>query len=202
MAESIDGSRELLKRFAALRTGKANAAILSDWSLLTERYAKEEAHSFRKTGNLQRSIRLGEINVKAGFARVVAGGTKLVANSRRPGQMIQSGYAAHVEFGTRAHDIKPRRKKVLFFPSQYALNANRAKLRGTGIVPSGSLSFRKSGNLREGSVARFGTLGFQYAKVVHHPGTKPQPYLRPGASRALRETGLAEKTIRIWNEAA
>jgi hypothetical protein len=178
-------------------------SILSDWAGLTEQYAKLEAIKSKKTGNLQRSIRLGEINEVRQYARVVAGGTRLVASTKSPGQSIQSGYAKFVEYGTRAHEIRPRRKKVLFFASQKALSQRAANLEGSGFIRGGStFSRRKSGNLTEASNRKFGTLAYVYAKSVHHPGTRAQPFLRPGATRALERVGLREHAIKIWNESA
>ena len=84
------------------------------------------------------------------------------------------GYAAYVEFGTRSHIIVPRRAKVLAWGG----------------------ARRLSGNLRAGASAT------SFARRVNHPGTKPHPYLEPGAKKALREVGLADGVIATWNEAA
>lgn len=190
-----------MRRFRALREGRANERILGKFGELAVQYAKARAHPFRKTGTLERSIRVLDIDVARGTVRVGAGGTMLVAN-RVTGGSINAGYAAHVEYGTRRHQIKPRRKKVLFFASDYALGQNRQKLRGTGFVPRGGIRRRLSGSATNATVARFGTLAFQYAKVVDHPGTKPKPYLIPGAREALEKVGLAEAIVRTWNDAA
>lgn len=53
----------------------------------------------RRTGNLGRTIRLGDVT--ANSATIIAGGNRSV------------GYARFVEFGTRAHDIVPRNRKAL-----------------------------------------------------------------------------------------
>lgn len=83
------------------------------------------------------------------------------------------GYARAVEFGTRPHIIRPRNRKVL------AWGGDR----------------RLSGNLRSGAKAT------NFATIVHHPGTRAKPYLRPGAERAVRDSG-ANAIIKAWNEAA
>lgn len=200
MARVLD-DRELQRRFRPLLDGTATTLILGRFGNLAVQYAKANAHRFRKTGTLERSIRVIDINERAQTVTIGAGGTNLVRNAVTGGQ-IQAGYAAHVEFGTRPHIIRPRRKKVLFFPSQKALDTNRARLSGTGLVPGGQLRRRKTGALTNPTVARFGTLAYQYAKVVRHPGTKAQPYLIPGAQEALRRISLSEQVVRAWNDAA
>lgn len=84
-------------------------------------------------------------------------------------------YAAYVELGTRPHVIRPRTKSVL----------------------SWTEGKRLSGRARSGAAAgrRF------FARVVHHPGTKPQPYLVPAARWALDKVGI-NKIIERWNRAA
>jgi hypothetical protein len=99
-----------------------------------------------KTGNLRRSIRVGRITARS--AETIAG----------------ANYAAHVEFGTKAHEIRPRNKRAL-----------RWKVPG----------------------------GFRFAKYVRHPGTRAQPFMVPGAERAIsRADGLREKIVSLWNNAA
>lgn len=84
-------------------------------------------------------------------------------------------YAAYVELGTRPHVIRPRNKRLL----------------------SWTEGKRLSGRPRTGAAAgaRF------FARVVHHPGTKPQPYLVPAAKWALDKVGIT-KIIERWNRAA
>ncbi len=50
-----------------------------------------------KTGNLRRTIHVGRITARS--AETIA----------------SANYAAHVEFGTRPHEIRPRTKKALFW---------------------------------------------------------------------------------------
>jgi hypothetical protein len=40
-----------------------------------------------------------------------------------------------------------------------------------------------------------------FARQVNHPGTKAQPYLMPGAKKAIDEAGI-DSIITAWNEAA
>ena len=97
----MDGTDSLMKRFAALSSDNPTKLILGQFGLLAVRYAKEEHRSHRKTGNLDRTIRVDEVNVKGRYVRVVAGGTNNV------------GYAVYLERGTRPHVIFPVRKKAL-----------------------------------------------------------------------------------------
>ena len=87
----------------------------------------------------------------------------------------KAGYAAYVELGTKPHTIRPRTKRVL----AWAATSSGARL---------------SGRPRKGAAMRF-------AKVVHHPGTKPQPYLLPAARFALQKAGV-RRIIEKWNRAA
>jgi hypothetical protein len=89
------------------------------------------------------------------------------------GGSVTAGYAAAVEFGTRPHVIVPRRARVLAWGGERTL----------------------SGRLRSGSSAT------KFARRVRHPGTRAQPYLRPGLQRALEQVGLSD-VVRLWNEAA
>ena len=81
-------------------------------------------------------------------------------------------YAAAVELGAKPHIIRPRNKKVL------AWGGTR----------------RLSGTLASGSRPT------HFARLVHHPGSKPYPYLIPGARKAL--AGLKDVVVRLWNAAA
>jgi hypothetical protein len=81
-------------------------------------------------------------------------------------------YAATVELGSKPHVIRPRKAKVL------AWGGTR----------------RLSGTLARGSRAT------SFARIVHHPGTRPYPYLIPGARKAV---GLIRDAfVKLWNEAA
>ncbi len=86
-----------------------------------------------------------------------------------------ANYAAFVEKGTRAHEITPRAKKAL----RFAVNAGGRRL---------------SGSPRKGAAVIF-------AKRVHHPGTKAQPFLEP-AARKVAATLTTEPLTDAWNGAA
>ena len=98
--------------------------------------------------------------------------------------VVEAGanYAAFVELGTRPHEITPKAKKAL----RWAATAAGRRLTG---------SPRKA-------ALRGGLGGVVFAKRVHHPGTRPHPYLLPGAVKAVQKTGLAATVISQWNGAA
>lgn len=174
MSGGLEGYAPLMERFAALREGgPVDARLLRSFGTLGVQYAKGEAHRFRKTGNLERSIRVGEVDVEGRSVTIVAGGIRRAANqhARYDGAV---GYAAHVEFGTRPHVIRAKRAKALAWGG----------------------ARRLSGSLRSGAKPT------HYARSVNHPGTRAKPYLVPGAERALREVGLADAVVSAWNRAA
>lgn len=100
----------------------------------------------RRTGNLGRTIRLGTVTDES--VQVLAGGERKV------------GYAAAVEFGSRPHEIRPRRKRVLAWSDSRTLGG-RSRGRPT-----------------------------HFAARVRHPGNKAKPYLRPGVMEAVRRAGV------------
>jgi hypothetical protein len=85
-----------------------------------------------------------------------------------------ANYAVFVELGTKAHTIVPRTKKVL----RFAVGGNATL----------------SGRPRTGGQVVF-------ARRVRHPGTRAQPFMVPGAQKAVSEFG-AEDLVRQWNDAA
>ena len=90
--------------------------------------------------------------------------------------VASADYAAYVERGTRPHEIRPRVRKAL----RFAADAGSARL---------------SGSPRSGGRVRF-------AKRVQHPGTRAQPFMVPGAEKALDAVGLKAEVIKSWDEAA
>ncbi len=85
------------------------------------------------------------------------------------------GAAVYLEEGTRPHEITPRAAKALRFAAS----------------PAGR---RLTGSPRVGAAVVF-------AKRVNHPGTKPYPFLRPGAQKAVNQYG-ADAVVTLWNSAA
>lgn len=181
MTEGLGGYEELSARFSALRDGTATRQVLGQFGLLAVQRAKERVP--RKTGNLDRTIRVAEIDVQAQRVRVVAGGTgRRGANQYGSYASGAVGYAAYVEFGTRPHVIEPR-------PGRRGRNGRPAALAWGGAR-------RLSGSLRSGARPT------SFARRVNHPGTRARPYLRPGAQQALSDVGLADIVVQVWNEAA
>ncbi len=90
--------------------------------------------------------------------------------------IASASYAAYVERGTRPHVIRPRNRKAL----RWAANGASARL---------------SGSPRSGGAVRF-------AKRVNHPGTRAQPFMLPGAIKAVEGAGLKATVEASWNEAA
>lgn len=114
--------------------------------LALEAIGEQKRLSPVKTGNLRRTIHVGRVTARS--AETIAG----------------ANYARHVEFGTRAHEIRARSGKTL-----------RWKVPG----------------------------GVRFAKRVRHPGTKAQPFMVPGAEKAIAGIGgLRDRIIAAWNKAA
>lgn len=90
--------------------------------------------------------------------------------------VASANYAADVELGTRPHEITPKAKQALRWAAS----------------PAGR---RLSGAPRKGAAVVF-------AKRVHHPGTKPYPFLLPGAQRAVAKAKLLDVVVERWNAAA
>lgn len=150
----VKGMPQLLARMDAI---KPNIKFMERLALSAVREQKLQTVRFRKTGNLGRSIRIGAVTPTR--AETIAG----------------ANYAAYVERGTRAHDIKPKTKKVLAWAAD-----GSARLSG---------AVRKGGNVR-------------FAKRVRHPGTRAQPYMIPGAKKAVESAGLKTIVVTAWNSAA
>lgn len=90
-----------------------------------------------------------------------------------------ANYAGFVEHGTRPHEITPRVARVLAWAPG----------------PAGGAHRRLSGRSRVGNTTMI------FAKRVHHPGTRAQPFMVPGAKLAAQKSG-ASIVIDEWNGAA
>jgi hypothetical protein len=122
--------------------------------------------------------------------------TKMTSRSIVPGRRSKheaevkaSGAAVFLEEGTRPHEIKPRNGKVLAWPAK----GTKRTLSGRA-ARSGSAFNRKAGKFRKGA--------FVYARAVHHPGTKPSPFLMPAAEEALENYKWDAMVAKDWNGAA
>jgi hypothetical protein len=152
---TISGQRELNRRLTAI--GDAPRGMLRDVGL----HAVHEAQALVpvRTGNLRRTIRMGALTDT--YVEIRAGGQRDI------------GYAASVEFGSAAHVIVPRNRKVLAWGGARTLG----------------------GRLRKGSSAT------NFARRVNHPGTKAHPYMVPGMNKALEIVGITG-IVKAWNGAA
>ncbi len=113
--------------------------------------------------------------------------TGVTQNSIRFGDVTSTSvttYAAaaarFLEYGTKPHIIRPRVARVLAWASG----------------PAGGASRRLTGATRVGSSAD------HFAMIVHHPGTRPYPFMVPGARLAVSNAGLGNIIIVAWNSAA
>jgi hypothetical protein len=94
---------------------------------------------------------------------------------------VEAGFGAvFLEEGTKPHMITPKAKLALRWAT------------------SSSKGFRLSGRP---SSAKGNVVGYAFAKIVHHPGTKPYPFLMPGARTAVQKTG-ANAIVTLWDSAA
>lgn len=95
-----------------------------------------------------------------------------------------AAYAGYVEFGTRPHDIRPKPpKKALAFAWGVAGGPTRRLTGSTRTSARGSRSVYR---------------------VVHHPGTRAQPFLRPAAASTIADAGdiMLGQVVIGWNGAA
>jgi len=135
------------------------------------------------------ALRKIQLDAVANAKRAVPRKTGRLGRSIGPGGLTNdhaivrasANYAAYVELGTRPHVIKPRNGKFLAFPAK-----------GTAT--------RLGGAPTRDAVRKGGA--YVFARVVHHPGTKPQPFLVPGAQQAIKDNLGADVIIRDWNRAA
>lgn len=93
-----------------------------------------------RTGNLRRSIHLGRVTARS--AETIAG----------------ANYAAYVEFGTRAHEIRPRTKRVLRWKSggsyRYATRVNHPGTRAQPyMIPGAEAAISGSNGLKNRIIA-------------------------------------------------
>ena len=150
----ISGSRELQSRLRAMGELKPT---LTRIGLVSVAEAKRLVP--RRTGNLGRTIRIGEVT--SDHVDVIAGGR------------LSVGYAAAVEFGTKAHTIVPRKAKVLAW--------------GGGRTLGGRL--------------RSGSRPTNFARKVRHPGSRAKPYLVPGLEFGVAR-GAVDAITDAWNKGA
>lgn len=181
---NVQGYESLQRRFHALSGGMATTGLMRQLGIAVVAEAKTRVP--RRTGNLGRSIHVAESTPTS--VRVVAA----------------TNYAADVEFGTKAHIIAPKTAKALAWSTTAAGRRLSGSIRKGVKVGSLGLGSR-GGGLGGLSIALVGSAGqssgaIQFAKVVHHPGTKPEPFLEPAAVAAAKGAGVLGAIIKTWNE--
>lgn len=133
-------------------------------------------------GETQPMMRALQISVISEAQKLVHRRTGFLQRNIVPGAVTKdhaiiaarTPYAAAQEFGAKPHIIRPKTARVLAW--------------GGGR--------RLTGRLRSGQKAT------HFAMIVHHPGNRANPYLRPGAKKAVEGSGLRDVVVRTWNEAA
>lgn len=158
MVAQLTGVRELQRRLAAV--GKAPEQYADDWVIHTIIGAKERLRPHKKTGVTSASVQPGR---RTKWTREVEVG----------------GAGIFLEYGTKPHDIVPKRASVL----AWAASASGRRL--SGSTRTGT----KSGDM-------------VFARRVRHPGTKPTPFLMPAALVALDDADWEKVVYKDWNGAA
>jgi len=155
---TLVGGKELQRRLEAIRSSHGQRAMMGQLGNIVVAKAKEKVP--QKTRELHRSIGITDLSDD----RVVIAARK--------------DYAPDVEFGTKAHVIRPRRRRALRF----------------AVTSAGR---RLSGSPRRGASVVF-------ARRVKHPGTRAQPYMRPARDHVKRvaPAAMRESIIVRWNRAA
>lgn len=111
-------------------------------------------------------------------------------------------YARAIEYGGKEYDIFPKKGKVLAWATTSAgrrlsgRTRSGVKRSSTGLGGSG---LNGSGGIRLAGVG-VNSGALQFAPHVHHPKTKAQPYLIPGAKKATSNMGNV--IVEQWNRAA
>lgn len=98
----------------------------------------------------------------------------LASSSATQAVTMAVGAARWLEYGTRPHTITPKAAKALRFAAS----------------PGGA---RLTGAPRKGAAVVF-------ARVVHHPGTRPYPFMVPGAVAGVQQAGV-QPIVDAWNGA-
>lgn len=107
-----------------------------------------EAHAPRRTGQLANKIQ----------GRVISSD-----GSSATGELVSAAkYSSFVADGTRPHEIRPKRGKVLAF------------------VAGGSVSIQSANVATRHSNGGTASYGMVFARVVHHPGTRPNDFFKFG----------------------
>lgn len=149
----VVGSADIDRLAEALRQTAQQSGITTHQVLVESAnhiLAEMEVRVPVKTGTLRRSL-----GVRVSSDRVIIGP-----------DINQAPYAGHVEFGTQAHEIRPKK-------------------------PGGVLVFTIGGKKI-------------VTRLVHHPGTKAQPYAQPAFEAWVDSLGTmaAEANVKVFKDHA
>ena len=134
-----------------------------------------------RTRTLTHTIRPGRVNAE--YAEIVAGGQRKV------------GYAAFVERGTKPHIIRPKSQRQRF--AGPFIKGQRGQHRGGVLAWGGPRTLGGRLRVKNGVTAS----ATNFATIVHHPGTRAQPYLVPGFQKAVKDAGITT-IVKLWDGAA
>ena len=173
----LQGYESLRRRFAAISGPTFGVSLMRDLAEAAHREAGNIAP--HKTGHLIGSIHVADVTPVS--ARVVA----------------SESYALFVEEDTKPHEIRPTKAAAL------AWATTAAGSRQTGSM---NVAARRGSMGLGGKIKMLGVVGpssgpVQFAKVVHHPGTTGQHFLRKGAEKAVESSGFVGKIVAEWDKA-
>lgn len=129
-----------------------------------------------RTGGLRRSIYAKEYMASANYARWMI--------------VSPASYSKFIESGTRPHDIYPKAGAGFIGPHPKGKSTRSSNDFGAGR--GHALRFVKNGAMI-------------FARMVHHPGTRADPFMGPAMQKAesvmYREfSKLGERVRRIWKQ--
>lgn len=145
---------------ARFRSGLDRACYRSVDAAVHEGAAEaRRVHQYKdQTGNLTRSIRGYMTTMPGAF-----GGAGEAEGVIEAGKDPPAPYASLVEGGTKAHEIRPKMAENVSGPVRPSQSRRGSSDIGTHRV---ALRWVDSG-------------GTHFARVVHHPGTNPMPFMGP-----------------------
>lgn len=173
----VEGLRALQRRLEAVAS--TPQILLEEWQTRTVEEAKNRHRPNKKTGMTSASIQTGQ-------------------RSRDDAEVTAGGAAVYLEYGTEPHPITPRRGKILAWPA--VAGGRTLSGRGTARAKAGNVRPIHIKTGRSAIGPNSGT--YRYARSVQHPGTKPSPFLVPGAKAALDKIDWPAKVVKRWNGAA
>jgi hypothetical protein len=124
-----------------------------------------------RTGRLRGSIRARRIN--SDLWEIVAGGDGV-------------NYALFVEAGTNPHEIWPKAGAGSVGPLRAGQSRKKRGETGSSLTPRHSTQHNRWLRWYTGNPLAVGDNNVHFARMVHHPGTKPYPFMGPALLKAER----------------